>query len=273
MALERRSGSCPKRALTWRVVALWLWVQVVKSQSTTLAPESVAAQTCVAVTSRPQPQVGLYALNNRGSGETCVLAQFSAYLKVEHERYVALRNGTVNETISKCDKPNGSTSHLAKLAVDFECGHQICLTIAKDDESQTTHLASLDGLYKISDSSYVTFSNSTLGNTIRTTEPDHYYRCKAEQAIVLDYHSLSFSDGNLLFMSNLSLEAFRGVNAPNQSFHMEPETCILDHTQMSSNADIGILVCLVALAVVVLAAYLINYRRKKMANATPYQAM
>lgn len=275
---QKRKKKKKKPTLTCAIAFTCLWIQVVKSQTTIIPPPTSTttttqspSQVCVAVTSKPAPDIGLYALKSSDSDEICVLAQFSAYLEVEHERYVSFHRGTVNETISKCDKPNGSSSHQAKLAIDFECGHQLCLTITKDDQLETSYLASLDGQYKISDGSYLTFSNSTIGSIIRTNDLEHYYKCNAEQAIVLDYNSMSPLDGNLLFLSNFSMEAFRST--ADQRFKLKPEICELDYVPTSWLVDVGIFVCLVALVAVVLVAFCIHQHRKRTAGESPYQPM
>lgn len=230
-----------------------------------------ATEECVALTNKPKPVIGHYALNDTGTNQnvTCILAQFSALIEIEQDRYIALNNGTVNRTLSRCGIH--SSTHFAKLVIDYECGHQIGLAFGSSADGET-YLASLDGTYNVSNTNKLTFSNSTVGS-IFTSEAGYHYQCNAEQAIHLKFNLVeNMTNPNMLYLSNVAFEVFR--IAQSQNFNTSPQLCSLD----SESSNMVLYVVVTCITVFILASFVaipVYYfiRKRNQAAETPYQPM
>lgn len=198
-----------------------------------------AASLCEPSTTKPTPETRKYVF------KSCIVAQFAAYLSIGDGKYVSLSNGTVNQNASICD--NSTLKVNPKLAINFACG-ELTFVINHTNDSKT-FVSDISGSYTVNGTS-TTFTNSTP--TFYTTQSGHYYKCNAEQAIIV-------KPSTNLVLSNLALEAYR--NASGSEFYQIEEDCPLDSQPVSDLVRIGVGVCLIALVAIVLIAYFIGRRR------------
>lgn len=199
----------------------------------------LTATTCETSTVKPAPEIKKYNFS------TCIVAQFSSYVKIGQDKFVDLKNGAVNANASQCN--NATSVKNPKLVVDFDCG-QLELEMDHSNDSKV-FVKAINGKYTIGNSS-MTFANSS--EQFVTTQSGHYYKCNSEQSVPV-------AQGVQLVLSNFAYEVYR--TAKNNDFYQIPEECALDASHVSNWARIGVGICLVALVIIVLIAYFVGRRR------------
>lgn len=203
------------------------------------APIEAPVGNCSLNATKPNPALQKFSFNS------CIVAQFAAYLTIGNGSYLELTNAKTNTNLSVCD--NSTAKIEPKLVIDFDCG-QLEFDIKHTNDS--TYVESIAGFYNIGNPAPIFFTNSTP--MFNTTQSGHYYKCSSEQSIPL-------GSNTHLIVSNLALEAYRSTTGTD--FYQIPEECPLDSQPVSDLVRIGVGVCLVALVVIVLIAYFIGRRR------------
>lgn len=200
----------------------------------------LAQPICESTTTKPYPETKKYVF------KSCIVAQLAAYLALGDGKYISLNNGTVNANASQCD--NSTLNVHPKLIIDFDCG-QVEFSINHTNDSKT-FVSGINGSYNLNGTT-TSFTNSTPA--FYTTQSGHYYKCNAEQTIVVKPPSTN------LVLSNFAYEAYRTATGPD--FYQIVEECALDSQPVSDLVRIGVGVCLIALVAIVLIAYFIGRRR------------
>lgn len=210
----------------------------------TTGPQSVPPAICNFTSVKPTPQTKLYA------HEKCTLVKFAAYLSFGEAKFIELNNGTVDSKSSRCHNETVDP----RVVVTFPCG-QLEFDISRSTNGSEIFIKSMSGFYKINDAEF-TFKNTTSG--FETFQTGHYYKCNTEQSIPI---VLGTGDTNTthLVLSNFAYEAYR--TATGTDFYKVPEECALDMSQVSYTTRIGIGISVVALAIIILVAYLVGRRR------------
>lgn len=203
--------------------------------------QNLAELVCEPSNTKPSPETKKYSFEN------CIVAQVAAYLSIGDGKYIPLNNGTVNSNQSACEKINASTIVNPRISLKFDCA-EVTFIINHTNDSKT-FVAAIEGSYTVN-TTKTTFTNSTPA--FSTTQPGHYYKCNAEQAVIV-------KPNTSLVISNFAFEAYRTTN--NTDFYQIVEECSLDSQPVSDLVRIGVGVCLIALVAIVLIAYFIGRRR------------
>lgn len=209
--------------------------------SNNLTAPIIEAPVCISTATKPTPETKKYVF------QTCIVAELAAYLSIGPNQYIELNNGSVNTNLSVC---NNTTLLEPMLVINFECGS---LSLIISHVNETTFVKSINGLYNLNGTTH-TFANTTA--LFSTTQSGHYYKCKAEQEILVG--NVQTLPTNLV-LSNFALEAYR--SATGTDFYQIPEECPLDSQPVSDLVRLGVGICLIALVAIVLIAYFIGRRR------------
>lgn len=204
--------------------------------------------TCNLTKTTPSTHKNTFTYNNN-----CMIVEFSAYLKLPNETFVAIENPKVNDE-SVC----GDNSTPAKLVIDFDCG-SLALQFKRNDSF--TFVQAINGQFRLPTNPNATFSNSS--ELFKTNELGHYYKCESKQEI------LNANKTQALMLSHIAFEVFRTTNS--SAFTETADICLMDTQPASDLVRIGVGVCLVALVAIVLVAYFVG--RKRWAERMSYETV
>lgn len=199
------------------------------------------AQCNATSTTKPSPAVGKYNLKSNSS--TCIVAEFAGVLASGQSKFLELKDGIVNTSLSHCE----GAAIDPFLVINFPC-LQLGFLISKTNDSKV-FVKSIDGLY--TDVNITAFTNSTV--MFSTTQSGHYYKCNAEQTVTTNKPDIQ------LILSNFAYEAYRTPSGT--EFYQIAEECLLDSKPVSDWVRIAVGICLIALTAIVLVAYFIARRR------------
>lgn len=203
------------------------------------------ANLCQSRETRPVPKMNQFkAKTIMGWGHhkfDCILANLSAYLKVDDDKYVPLDLGVVDEAGSVCPHLDEALGmYMGILRIDYFC-IKLSFFIARRDPTapmKITHIhTNLD--YPPADNVIPLPSGRTDEVTYvgyKTQDIGHAYQCQSEQIIPLSNKWKHVYSAKLV-ISNLTIEAFRDVTEPD--FHQPKSRCKLDEKLHSSSFGEG----------------------------------